>query len=112
MTRHRGYGGAVPEKPHEPEVYSISATRSSLHDDMGLRMRRYLISMSVRTLCFVLAVVFEGWLRWVFVAFAVFLPYVAVVAANSGRSPAPPQPETYTPTPAAVEGDRAPRIGP
>lgn len=99
-------------KQHEPEVFSISGARASLHDDLGLRMRRYLISMSVRTVCFVLAVVFEGWLRWVFVAFAVFLPYIAVVVANSGRSPAPPQPEVYAPTPSAIEGDRAHRIAP
>jgi len=102
----------VPAKPHEPEVYSISATRSSLHDDLGLRMKRYLLSMSLRTVCFVLAVVFDGWLRWVFVGFAVFLPYVAVVIANGGRSPAPPAPETYAPAPQALEGDRAQRIAP
>lgn len=83
-----------------------------MHDDLGLRMRRYLISMSVRTVCFVLAVVFDGWLRWVFVAFAVFLPYVAVVVANGGRSPAPPQPEAYAPPQHAIEGDRAHRIAP
>lgn len=79
---------------------------------MRLRMRRYLISMSVRTLCFVLAVVAGGWLRWVFVAFAVFLPYVAVVAANSGRSAAPGQPAAYTPPTAAIEGGPAHRIAP
>ena len=102
----------MPTKQHEPEVYSISGARTSLHDDLGLRMRRYLISMSVRTVCFVLAVVFDGWVRWVFVAFAVFLPYVAVVVANGGRSPAPAQPEAYAPPQQAIEGDRAHRIAP
>jgi hypothetical protein len=39
--------------------------------------------MAVRTICFVLAVVSTGPLRWSFVAAAVFLPYVAVVLANA-----------------------------
>lgn len=40
--------------------------------------------MGIRTLCFVGAVVVgDGWLRWVLVAGAFVLPYVAVVMANS-----------------------------
>lgn len=101
----------MPKTRHrDPEVYSISGARSSLNDDMSLRMRRYLISMSVRTICFVLAVVTEGPARWVFVGFAVFLPYVAVVVANTGRSPAPPAPEEYHVPVGAIEGDRARRL--
>ncbi len=96
----------------EPEVYSISGARTSLDDDLGLRMKRYLISMSVRTVCFVLAVVFDGWVRWVFVGFAVFLPYFAVVVANVGRSVAPPQPEAYHVPRDAIEGDQAHRLAP
>ncbi len=46
-------------------------------------MKRYLISMAVRTVCVVLAVVVAGPLRWVFIAGAVILPYVAVVMANA-----------------------------
>jgi hypothetical protein len=102
----------VPRTHDEPEVYSISGARTSLHDDMGPRMRRYLISMSIRTVCFLGAVLTEGPLRWVLVAFAVFLPYVAVVAANSGRPPAPPAPEEYHVPLGAIEGDRAHRIAP
>ena len=41
--------------------------------------------MGVRTVCFVLAVVTDGWLRWVLIAAAVMLPYLAVVFANGGR---------------------------
>ena len=48
-----------------------------------MRIRRYLFTMAIRTTCFVLAVVFEGWLRWAFVAGAACLPYVAVVLANA-----------------------------
>ncbi len=46
-------------------------------------MRRYLLSMGTRTLCFVLAVVLTGPARWVCVVLAVILPYVAVVVANA-----------------------------
>ena len=54
--------------------------------DSGARIRRYLITMVIRTTCFILMVVFDGWLRWAFLAGAAFLPYVAVVLANS-RAP-------------------------
>jgi len=30
-------------------------------------------------------VVFDGWLRWVFIAGAIALPYLSVVFANGGR---------------------------
>jgi len=41
--------------------------------------------MTIRTICFVLAVVAHGWLRWVLIALAIVLPYLSVVFANSGR---------------------------
>ena len=53
-----------------------------------------LITMAIRTACFVLMVVVDGWLRWVFLAGAAFLPYVAVVLANAR---APRTPGTVTP---------------
>ncbi len=65
------------------EVHSITGAQSSLNDDIGPRMRRYLLSMSIRTLCFIAAVLTTGPLRWVMVAGAVLLPYVAVVMANA-----------------------------
>ena len=43
--------------------------------------------MGIRTACLVLAVLVEGPLRWVLLAAAIFLPYVAVVFANAGREP-------------------------
>ena len=60
-------------------------TAASEADDIAARQRRYVISMGIRTLCFVGAIVVgPGWLRWVLVAGAVLLPYVAVVMANAG----------------------------
>lgn len=51
--------------------------------DVSARQRRYLMSMAIRTVCFIGAVaVGPGILRWVLVAGAVALPYVAVVLAS------------------------------
>lgn len=47
-------------------------------------MVRYAISMGIRALCFVLAVVVQNWMTWVFLALAVVLPYIAVTVANAG----------------------------
>jgi hypothetical protein len=48
-------------------------------------MIRYTVSMSIRLVCFILVfVVPYGWLSWVMIAGAVFLPYFAVVVANGG----------------------------
>lgn len=54
-------------------------------------MHRYLLSMSIRTLCFVLSVIFLAALHWtiagwILVVAAVLLPYVAVVMANAASS--------------------------
>ncbi len=70
----------------EPRVQSVTTARSNPHDDLNLRMRNYLVTMGIRTLCFVLAFVTQGWVRWTCVALAVVLPYIAVVFANA-RSP-------------------------
>ncbi len=81
------YGGDVASdgRPPAPEVYSITGAPESLTDEQGPRTRRYLISMSIRTACVILAILVPGWPRWVFLAGAVLLPYLAVVAANAGR---------------------------
>jgi hypothetical protein len=64
----------------------ITTAPENPHDDLVRRRRRYLISMAVRTLCFIGAIaVGSGWLRWVLVIGALVLPYVAVVMANSAQ---------------------------
>jgi hypothetical protein len=84
-----------------PEVYRITGAPRSLTADVRFRQSRYLVSMAVRTACFVLAIVASGWLRWAFFAGAVVLPYVAVVFANAGRERAvagpPPVPPPARP---------------
>lgn len=66
-------------------VYRITAAGASMSQEQGGRTKRYLISMGLRTLCFVLAILVSGPLRWVFAALAVGLPYFAVIFANAGK---------------------------
>lgn len=47
-------------------------------------MVRYAVSMSIRMVCFILAVILQNWMTWVLLAAAVVLPYVAVTTANVG----------------------------
>ena len=70
-------------------VRITSAARPRSEDIRG-RERRYIMSMAVRTACFLLAVAFRDyWFVWLFLAGAVFLPYVAVVIANAGEGSEP-----------------------
>lgn len=66
-------------------VTRITSAARPLSDDVSARARRYLIQMSVRVVCFVGAVLVDHWTRWVLLAGAVVLPYVAVLLANAGR---------------------------
>ena len=62
---------------------SVTTAPESLRAEQSSRIRKYLITMGIRTACFLLADVLEGWLRWTAVAAAVVLPYIAVVFANA-----------------------------
>jgi hypothetical protein len=71
----------------DPPVLVTTAGRSP-REEQRERERRYLVTMGLRVVCFILAIVLFGvGLRWV-AAFAVagslILPWVAVVAANAG----------------------------
>ena len=69
---------------HAEDAVRITTATTSRADDIASRQRRYVVSMAIRTGCFVAAVaVGPGWVRWVLVAGAVLLPYVAVVMANA-----------------------------
>lgn len=67
------------------EVHSITSARRALSEDLHDRNVRYLVSMAIRTVSLFLAVLTPDPWRWVFIAGAVVLPYVAVVVANAGR---------------------------
>ena len=67
------------------DVHRITSAAPALSDDQAGRQRRYLISMTIRTVCFLGAVFTQGPLRWTLIAGALVLPYLAVVIANAGR---------------------------
>lgn len=97
MTTARHRPGPLRRGGTREPVYQITGARRGVRDDVNIRTRRYLISMGVRTVCFVLAVVADGWLRWVLIAAAVLLPYLSVVFANGGRERTFDLPETDIP---------------
>ncbi len=66
------------------ESVRITSAQTSHSERIHGRQTRYLVSMGVRTVCFILAVVTDGTLRWVLIIAAVVLPYFAVIAANAG----------------------------
>jgi hypothetical protein len=85
-------------------IHQITGARPGVRDDVNSRTRRYLVSMGVRTVCFLLAVFTDGWLRWVMIAAAVVLPYLSVVFANSGRERIEAFSGMTETTPKAIEG--------
>lgn len=85
-------------------VYEITGARRGLTEDVTRRQIRYAISMGIRTVCFVLAIVTHGWLRAVLLVGALVLPYLSVVYANSGRERVRAGPPGYRPDgPAAID---------
>lgn len=63
----------------------MTSAQRRLSDEQTARTRKYLISMGIRTACVIAAIFVPGWPRWVLIAGAVVLPYLAVVIANAGR---------------------------
>ena len=82
---------AVTFRPMNDEtVHRVTSAKTALSVEQKARAKRYLISMTIRTVCFLAAVLSHivngpAWLTWSFVAGAVVLPYVAVVMVNAGR---------------------------
>jgi hypothetical protein len=87
------------DRANESSIYRITTARKSVADDQAVRVRGYVISMSIRIVCFLLAVVTTGVARWLFVAGALIIPYLAVVYANGGREPNEDVPDTLRPAP-------------
>ncbi|NED97522.1 DUF3099 domain-containing protein [Phytoactinopolyspora alkaliphila] len=69
-------------------VQSVTTAAAGRSNDLRSRQTRYLWMMGVRLACLPLAVITSGWLRWVFIAGAVILPYIAVVIVNAASRPA------------------------
>ncbi|MFJ9711228.1 DUF3099 domain-containing protein [Streptomyces sp. NPDC101234] len=80
------------------QVFRITGARTGLAEDVRGRQRRYVISMSVRTVSVILAATLWNVERYVAVVALVLgalLPYVAVVIANAGRERPPSLPSTF-----------------
>ncbi|MFC8129111.1 DUF3099 domain-containing protein [Streptomyces sp. NPDC057302] len=84
------------------QVFRITGARQGLEDDVRGRQRRYVISMSVRTLSVIAAAVLwnvERHVAFVALVLGILLPYVSVVIANAGRENTPSLPSTFVPAP-------------
>lgn len=81
--------------PHEEQVHRITDARRSAADDQHARFVKYAVSMSVRMVFIVLALIVDGPLLWLCIAGAVVLPYVAVIVANASREQAQPAPQAW-----------------
>ncbi|MFI1220486.1 MULTISPECIES: DUF3099 domain-containing protein [unclassified Streptomyces] len=96
------------------EVFRITGARQGLADDVRGRQRRYVISMSVRTVSVVLAAVLwnvERHVATVALVLGVLLPYVSVVIANAGRENATSLPTTFVQMPMQPAVEAAPAAG-
>lgn len=85
-------------KQRSAEVFQITGARRGLDEDVAGRQRRYVISMLVRTLGIIMAVVLwnvERYVAIVGLVLGILLPYVAVVIANGGRERARSLPSTH-----------------
>jgi hypothetical protein len=97
---------AIFRRRHDEAVYTVTDAHRPMSEDIGYRERRYLITMGIRALCFLLSILFavtlHGYGRW--------LAIVALIGANGGREPdssarfAPYEPESRNQKP--ISGPR------
>lgn len=87
----------------ESESFSITSAPKSLKSDLAGRQRRYLVSMIIRTVCFLLTVMLPSPYRWFALAGAMLLPYIAVVVANAGRETVLPGANILSKRPRGIE---------
>ncbi|MEV5970595.1 DUF3099 domain-containing protein [Streptomyces sp. NPDC051921] len=88
------------------EVFRITGARQGLAEDVRGRQRRYVVSMTIRTLSVIAAVALWNVERHVAIVALVagaVLPYIAVVIANAGRESAPSLPSSFIPHPVRPE---------
>jgi hypothetical protein len=80
------------------QVFRITGARTGLAEDVRGRQRRYVISMSIRTVSVILAATLwnvERYFAIVALVAGAILPYIAVVMANAGRERPPSLPSTF-----------------
>lgn len=83
-------GRMARERGEKGDAVRITTAAASRNADIAARQKRYLWSMSLRSACFVGAVVAAladlNWLWPVLIAGAIVLPYIAVVLANAATT--------------------------
>lgn len=68
----------------QDDAFRITTAAADPRADTAARQKRYVISMTIRMVCFLAAAYFAPeWPMWILLAGAIFLPYVAVVGANA-----------------------------
>lgn len=78
------------------QVPAVTSLPQSPQDEADHRVRRYVLTMTIRIVCFALMVLVQpyGWYTWVFGISAAVLPYIAVVFANAGSDSTEATPES------------------
>ena len=71
-----------------PSVITDARTGSSR--EMASREKYYIITMAFRMACFISMFFLSGWIRWVVLGGAVFLPIIAVLFANQANTKSTP----------------------
>jgi hypothetical protein len=97
----------------------ITDARTGTSREMANREKYYIITMAFRMACFISMFFLSGWIRWVVLGGAVFLPIIAVLFANQAntkstagtveRAEPSPAPQLTAGSPAAevIEGELA-----
>ena len=73
------------------QIQSATSLPPSPDEERRSRMIRYMITMGIRMVCFIVAILIPlSWWTLIPLAGAIFLPYLAVVAANTVVNTATP----------------------
>ncbi|HVA60375.1 MAG TPA: DUF3099 domain-containing protein [Mycobacteriales bacterium] len=95
----------MTQRSRDRDAFLVTTAPESPRDELAARQRRYLWTMAVRVVCFVLAIALYEVLpgatgvRVLSSALAMVLPWVAVVVANAGPQRKRGTPMAFTPTP-------------
>ena len=83
-------GRMAKDRSRPSEAVRITTAATTRGSDIGARQKRYIVAMTIRTLCVVgAAITGAAGLTWVWpflIVAGVFLPYFAVVEANAAET--------------------------
>ena len=68
-------------------IQSVTSLPPSPDAERRSRMIKYTVAMSIRLVCFIVAIFIHNWWALIPIAGALLLPYVAVVLANTVMQP-------------------------